>query len=374
MSACFDVVVIGAGLMGASAACQLSEHYSVALVEQEPQAGYHSSGRSAAVLLPAYGGALARALTAASKQFLESPPEGFAHFPLLSERGAIFIAGEQQRELLDRWLPESESAARALSSAEVVQRVPIVNPESIAAAVWLPEVKDIDAAALLGGYLKTFRARGGSLLLSSEVESIVRESGRWRLTLTSGEIQGTTIVNAAGAWADEVAVLAGGTRKGLVPTRRTMVVVDGPTNADVRAWPLLADAAESFYFKPDGGRLVVSPADRSAVAPHDVQADEYDIAVAIERLEAATSLRVRCVAHRWAGLRTFAPDDEPLIGFDPELPDFLWAAAFGGYGVQAAPAVGRCCQSLLRREPLPESFSKAGVDLDRLSPRRLAQS
>jgi D-arginine dehydrogenase len=372
MSACFDVVVIGAGLIGAAAACQLSEHCSVALVEQESQAGFHSSGRSAAVLLPVYGGTLARALTAASQDFLLSPPAGFAHFPLTSARGAIFVANEHQLELLNHWRPAGQSAARVLSASQVVQHVPIVNPASIAAAVWLPEVKDIDAAALLSGYLKLFRARGGSLLLNSQVQAMARETGRWRISLSSGEIRGATIVNAAGAWADEMGVLAGGARKGLVPTRRTMVVVDGPPDADVRTWPLLADVAESFYFKPEGGRLVVSPADRSVVAPHDVQADEWDIAVAIERLEAATSLRVRRVAHRWAGLRTFAPDEEPLIGFDPELPDFIWAAGFGGYGVQAAHAVGRCCQSLIRRESLPESFTAVGVDLDRLSPRRLA--
>ena len=152
-----------------------------------------------------------------------------------------------------------------------------------------------------------------------------------------------------------------------------MVLVAGPAIVDVRSWPLVAYAAYTFYFKPEGGRLAVSPADRSPVAPQDIQPDEWDIAVAIERLEAATSLRVRGVANRWAGLRTFAPDDEPLIGFDPELPDFVWAAGFGGYGVQAAHAAGGCCRALLRGEPLPEHFINAGVDLDRLSPRRLAR-
>ncbi|HEY5760238.1 MAG TPA: FAD-binding oxidoreductase [Steroidobacter sp.] len=374
MSASFDVVVIGAGLIGAAAACQLSEHYSVALVEQESQTGYHSSGRSAAVLLPAYGGPLARALTAASREFLENPTPGFAPFPLTSKRGAIFIANERQLTLLNQWQPAEQDAMQVLSAAQVVQHVPILNSAAIAAAVWVPEVKDIDAAALLSGYLKMFRARGGRLLLSSKVRRIARDAGHWRLSLASGEVLGTTIVNAGGAWADEIAELAGGARKGLVPTRRTMVMVDGPSDTDVRAWPLVADVAETFYFKPDGGRLVVSPADCSVVSPHDVQPDEWDIAVAIERLEAATSLQVRRVTHRWAGLRTFAPDDEPLIGFDPDLPNFIWAAGFGGYGVQAAHATGRCCHSLLGGEPLPEHIAAAGVDLDRLSPRRLAQS
>lgn len=373
MSACFDVVVIGAGLIGASAACQLAEHRSVALVEQESRAGYHSSGRSAAVLLSPYGGPLAQALTDVSREFLHRPPAGFTSYPLTSPRGAIFVANEQQLELLNHWRPVEQGAVQMLSGAQVAQRVPIMNPASIASAVWLPDVEDIDAAALLNGYLKMFRARGGDLLLDSQVQAIARESNCWRLSLASGEIRGTTIVNAAGAWADQIASLAGGASKSLVPTRRTMVLVDGPADIDVRGWPLVADAAESFYFKPEGGRLAVSPADRSPVAPQDVQPDEWDIAVAIERLEAATSLRVRNVASRWAGLRTFAPDEEPLIGFDPELPDFVWAAGFGGYGVQAAHAAGGCCQSLLSGEPLPENFTTAGVDLDRLSPRRLAR-
>lgn len=374
MSACFDVVVIGAGLIGASAACQLSESRSVALVEQESQAGYHSSGRSAAVLLSPYGGPLAQALTDASREFLHSPPPGFTHFPLTSPRGAIFVANEPQLDLLNRWRPAEQGVMRMLSGAEVAQRVPIMNPALIAGAVWLPDVEDIDAAALLNSYLKVFRARGGNLLLDSQVQAITRESNCWRLSLASGEIRGTTIVNAAGAWADRIGALAGGATKGLVPTRRTMVLVNGPTDIDVRSWPLVADAAESFYFKPEGGRLAVSPADSSPVAPQDVQPEEWDIAVAIERLEAATSLRVRGVASRWAGLRTFAPDEEPLIGFDPDLPDFVWAAGFGGYGVQAAHAAGGCCQSLLRGEALPENFTAAGVDLDRLSPRRLSRT
>jgi D-arginine dehydrogenase len=374
MTTCFDVAVIGAGLIGASAACHLSAHCTVALIEQESQPGYHSSGRSAAVLLPAYGGPLARALTAASSEFLAEPPEGFSHFPLLSTRDAIFLADENQLPQLNRWRSKSAAAAgeaRMLTAAEAVERVPILNAASIAAAVLLPEVKDIDAAALLQGYLKMFRAQGGTLLLDSQVTAIVRDGNLWSIATASGEVRAKTIINAAGAWVDDVGGQAGIARKGFVPTRRTMVVVDGPPNVDVRAWPLVADAAETFYFKPDGGRLVVSPADHSPVPAHDVQAEEWDVAVAIDRLESATSLRVRRVEHRWAGLRTFAPDDEPVIGFDQHAPDFLWAAGFGGFGVQAAHAAGRCCEALVRQQPLPLAFTQHGIDLERLSPRRL---
>jgi D-arginine dehydrogenase len=374
MTTCFDVAVIGAGLIGASAACHLSSHCKVVLIEQESQPGYHSSGRSAAVLLPAYGGTLARALTAASRHFLANPPNGFTHFPLTSARDAIFVADESQLSQLDRWRPKpgsTASEARMLTAAEAAHRVPILNAASIAAAVLLPEVKDIDAAALLQGYLKLFRAQDGTLLLDSQVTAIARDRGLWRITTASGEVRAKTIVNAAGAWADEIGGYAGIARKGFVPTRRTMVVVDGPPDIDVRAWPLVADAAETFYFKPDGARLVVSPADRFPVPAHDVQAEEWDVAVAIDRLESATSLRVRRVEHRWAGLRTFAPDEEPVIGFDPDAADFLWAAGFGGFGVQAAHAAGVCCEALVCEQPLSAALTQMGVDLERLSPRRL---
>lgn len=371
---CFDVAVIGAGLIGASTACHISQHRNVVLVEQEPQAGYHSSGRSAAVLIAPYGGPIARALTAVSTGFLLSPPGGFASFPLTSERGALILAGRDQLPLLDHWQVNGDSAfagVRRLSGAEAAKRVPILKGDLIAAAVVLPEVRDIDAAALLQGYLKKLRAHGGTLRTNSAVVAIKYAEGMWILETTAGALRAKVLVNAAGAWADQIASLAGVAGRGLVPTRRTMIVVDPPAGVDVRQWPLVADAAETLYFKPDGGRLAVSPADRSPVIAQDVQPEEWDVAVAVERIESATSLRVRCIEHQWAGLRTIAPDEEPVIGFDPEAPDFIWAAGFAGFGVQAAPAAGRCCSELLLHGRLQAELSELGVDAEQLSPRRL---
>lgn len=371
---CFDVAVIGAGLIGASAACHVSQHCNVVLVEQEPQAGYHSSGRSAAVLIAPYGGPIARALTAVSTGFLLSPPGSFTSFPLTSARGALILAGENQLPLLDRWQVNGDRAfagVQRLSAAEAAKWVPILKSELIAAAVMLPEVRDIDAAALLQGYLKKLRAHGGTLRTSSAVVAIMYDDGMWIVETTAGTLRAKTLVNAAGAWADQIASLAGIAGRGLVPTRRTMIVVDAPAGIDVRPWPLVADAAETFYFKPDGGRLAVSPADRSPVIAQDVQPEEWDVAVAVERIESATSLRVHRVEHRWAGLRTIAPDEEPVIGFDPEAPDFIWAAGFGGFGVQAAPAAGRCCSELLLHRQVQAELSELGVDAEQLSPRRL---
>jgi len=376
MTNCCDIAVIGAGLIGASAACHLSGKLETILIEQEPRPGYHSSGRSAAVLLPPYGGPIARALTAASIQFLSNPPNGFSQFPLTAPRGALFLASASQLTLLDHWRgPEVAppgAGTRTLSAVEASAYVPILVTEQIAAALLLPDVRDIDAAALLHGYLKMFKANGGTVLLNSKVEAISRAEGAWAIETTSGTVCAKILVNAAGAWADQIAELAGVASKGLVPTRRTMVVVDAPAGIDVRHWPLVSDVGETFYFKPDAGRLVVSPADHSPVVAQDIQPEEWDIAVAVERLEGATSLRVQRVEHRWAGLRTIAPDEEPIIGFDLDVPDFMWAAGFGGFGVQASFAAGQCCEALICSQSLPAGLAERGVDAAQLSPQRLA--
>lgn len=370
-----DVAIIGSGLIGASTAYHLGSHCDAVLIEQEVRPGYHSSGRSAAVLLPPYGGPLARALTRASIDFLSEPPSGFAECPLLTPRGALFVASHEQLDLLDHWRPAdapSSSGMRILSASESIDVLPALVPEQIAAALWLPTVRDIDAAALLQGFLRGFKERGGTTLLNARVEAIRRAQGHWLLETADGSIAAKTLINAAGAWADQVAELAGLRPQGLVPTRRTMVVVDTP-GVDLRAWPLVGDVAETFYFKPDAGRLMVSPADHTPVPPQDVQPEEWDVAMAVERLECATSLRVRRITHKWAGLRTLSPDEEPIIGFDPEAPDFVWAAGFGGFGVQTAFAAGLCCQALLYRGAVRAELEKMGVDVEQLAPRRLIE-
>ncbi len=375
MSICYDVVVVGAGLIGASMAFHASKRRRTVLLEQESSPGYHSSGRSAAVMLPPYGGPIARALTAASKQFLLNPPSDFSEYPLTKSRGALFIAGLGQAHLLNQWTVASGNGAPNISDVspeKAVQMVPILRPEGIAGAVLLHDVVDIDAAALLQGYLKAFRANEGAIHLDSKVVSIAQAAGEWIVNTRSGEFRGKVLVNAAGAWADSVAGLAGIPAKGLVPTRRTMVVFKGPDSIDVSSWPLVADAGEKFYFKPDAGRLALSPADCEVVPAGDIFPDDLDVAVGIDRFEAATTMTVRRVEHQWAGLRTFTPDGEPIVGFDPGAPNFVWAAGFGGFGVQACYGAGLCCEALLSARRLPAELSNLGLDLERLSPRRLA--
>jgi D-arginine dehydrogenase len=369
MTTSFDVAVIGGGLIGLSTAFHVSECRRTAVIEQEQRPGYHSSGRSAAILLPPYGGPAARALTAASVEFLVKPADGFAQQPLTAPRGALFIANEEQLALLDHWsAPTARQATgpKHLTAADVVRIVPILKPETISGAVFL----DIDAAALLQGYIRGFKARGGSLLLGSPAKAITRKNGRWAITTSSGEYLADTIVNAAGAWADQIAELAGTEPRGLRPARRTMIAIEAPSGSDVRPWPVVSDVSETFYFKPDAGRLLVSPADRTPVAPHDVQAEELDVALAVDRFERATTVQVGRVTHRWAGLRTMSPDEEPILGFDPVEPGFLWAAGFAGFGVQAASAAGRCGAALINQQPLTADLAECGVDLAGLSPAR----
>jgi D-arginine dehydrogenase len=376
MTSAYEVAVIGAGLIGASAAYHLAQHRSTILIEQESQPGYHSSGRSAAVLLPPYGGPLARALTRSGVDFLLRPPVSFGYPTFTAPRGALFLAGANQLSLLDRWQPQdgspSRSTRRMLTAEEALERVPILLAEQIAAALWLPEVLDIDTGALLRGFLRSYGKLGGVTQLNAQVGAIRRGQGLWTIETSAAVIHAKTLVNAAGAWADEIAELAGAARMNLVPTRRTMLLVDPPAGLDIREWPLVCDVAETLYFKPEAGRLVVSPADHAPAVAGDVQPEEWDIAVAVDRLEATTSLRVGRIAHKWAGLRTMTPDGEPIIGFDPQMEDLVWAAGFGGFGIQTAFAAGKCCQVLVCGGSLPGEFANFGVDLARLSPRRLS--
>jgi D-arginine dehydrogenase len=204
------------------------------------------------------------------------------------------------------------------------------------------------------------------------VLALSRHRGVWNIETPPEGLQAKVIVNAAGAWADQIADLAQIPRQGLTCCRRTMLTVDGPT--EFGAWPVVSDVAETFYFKPDGGRLLLSPADRTPLPPQDVQPDDLDVATAVDRFEAATTCTVKRVTHRWAGLRTLSPDEEPIVGFDLTAPDFLWAAGFAGFGVQAAFAAGRCAEALLTDSDLPAELAEHGVDLEQLSPSRLERS
>jgi D-arginine dehydrogenase len=240
----------------------------------------------------------------------------------------------------------------------------------VAAALLEPDSSDIDVSALHQGYLRLFRRRGGQLVTAAPVEALERGSGGWTAHAARERFSAPLLVNAAGAWADEVASLAGLTRVGLQPRRRTVVLVDPPAGMDISRWPFVNDAEEKFYFKPEAGSLFLSPADETPVEPGDAQPDEWDIASAVERVEAVTTLQITRLKARWAGLRTFAPDRTPVAGFSDEAAGFFWLAGQGGYGIQTAPALARAAAALILGSQLPEDLQGLNEALPALSPGR----
>jgi D-arginine dehydrogenase len=372
----YKVAVIGAGIAGASAAARIAETRSTILIERESQPGYHASGRSAAMFTETYGNAAIRALTIASRAFLSSPPSGFAETPILGARGALFVGGDAERDLVGeiheaahRLVP----SVRQVSADEVVAMVPAFRRDKVAGGVFEPDAMDIDTNGLLQGYLRQLRAHGGKILLDAEVLELSRSPGGWRIATRNGVVEAGLIVNAAGPWADEIARMAGAAPAGLTPKRRTAFLFQPPSAYDVAAWPLSIGAREDFYFKPDAGNLLVSPADETPSIATDARPEEIDIAVAADRVMAMTHFDIRHIAHRWAGLRTFAPDKTPIVGFDPDVASFLWLAGQGGYGFQTSPALAGYAADLVAGRPLAARLADLGLTADMLGPARLRQ-
>jgi len=371
----FDYIVIGAGMAGASAAYELAAFGSVLVLEQEERPGYHSTGRSAALYTETYGNRTVRALTTAGKGFYLQPPSGFAEHPLLAPRGVMLIARADQKAALDGFMAEMKSLAGRVSRLDGTTaraRVPALRADYVAEAAFDPDAMDIDVHALHGGYLRGLKARGGQVIVDAGVNALTRERGAWQVESKAGQFRGLVIVDAAGAWADEVAGLAGVKPVGLVPKRRTAILFQPPANVDVRGWPSVIDVEEQFYFRPDAGRLMASPADETPMPPCDVQPDELDIAILIDRMEKAADLPVKRVEHRWAGLRTFAKDKTPVVGYDPRVENFFWLAGQGGYGIQTAPGISRLVAALARHQPIPADLAALGVAAADLSPERFA--
>jgi D-arginine dehydrogenase len=367
-----DFVVIGAGIAGASVAAHLAERHRVVLVEREDRPGYHSTGRSAALFTEIYGNPVIRALTRASREFLFEPPRSFAAGPLTRPRGCLYIATEEQLPKLQAFaaLPDVAPATHPLSGANAHALCPILRAGYVAAALHEPDSADIDVAALHQGYLRWFRRREGRLLANAPVEALERSGTGWRVRAAGEIIDAGVVVNAAGAWADQVAMLAGVEPVGLTPCRRTAVLVDVPAGLEISGWPFVNDIAEQFYFKPEAGALFLSPADETPTEPGDVQPEEWDVAAAVERVEGATTLQVKRLKARWAGLRTFAADRSPVVGFSPRAEGFFWLAGQGGYGIQTAPALSRLAAALALQASLPDDLEHLAAEVPALSPGR----
>ncbi len=357
-----DIIVVGAGIAGASAAFELAASAKVTLLERESQPGYHSTGRSAAVFAPAYGNRVIRLLTAASEAFYEARLDGLAAGPVLRPRGALLIARPDQLPALTAMQAELRPQLPTLAwldPAEILARVPTLRPSYAAAALADETARDLDVATIHQAYLTGLRRRGGRLVVDAEVRHLSCADGIWSLDTAAGRFVAPVVVNAAGAWADQLAVLAGVAPVGLVPKRRTAFLFDPGWPVDP-AWPAVVDVDEQFYFKPESGLLLGSPADETPLPPCDVQPDELDVALAIDRIEQALTSQVRRVPHRWAGLRSFVADRTPVLG-PSERAGFHWLAGQGGYGIQTAPAMGRAAAAVITTGALPAELCALGL-------------
>lgn len=367
-----DVVVVGAGIAGASVAALLAQSLRVVVLEREAFPGMHSTGRSAALFSEIYGGPVVRALSRASRGFFYAPPPGFSEAPLVKPRGALHLASHAQTAALDAFcaLPDIAPAVRKLDARQALEVCSILRPDYVAGGALEAAAADVDVDALHQGWLRLLRSRSGALTVNAEVVGLTRVGDAWRVATTEGEISAPILINAAGAWADGVAELAGVRPAGLQPRRRTALIVDAPEGSDNEVWPMVIDIDEQFYFRPDAGALLLSPADETPTPPCDAQPDECDVAVAVERVETATTLKVRRVRRSWAGLRTFAPDRAPIVGYAPDAPGFFWLAGQGGYGIQTVPALARVAAALVMDQPIPGDIADFGVVAADLRPGR----
>lgn len=373
-----DYLIIGGGIAGASAGYWLSQHARVIVLERESMPGYHSTGRSAALYIAAYGTPQVRALTLGSRAFFDHPPAGFAEHPLLTPRGELVVdligdPDELQRQYLSAkaLVPDT----RLLDVDESMAMMPILRREKVHGGIYDPTVCDIDTDALYQGYLRGIRRNGGEIHLDSDVQKLTRDAqGLWQVRTAQQHFSAPVIINAAGAWADHIGQMAGAQKIGLQPKRRSAFVFSPPAELNIHAWPELAALDGSFYMKPDAGMFLGSPANADPVEPHDVQPEELDIATGIYHIEEATTLSIRRPARTWAGLRSFVSDGDLVCGFDPQVEGLFWIAAQGGYGIQTSPAMGQASAALVRGKPLPQVLAAFGLTEAMLSPHRLHAS
>jgi D-arginine dehydrogenase len=352
-----DFLIIGGGIAGVSAAARLSVLGSVVLLEREAALGHHASGRSAALYEPRYGAAAVVALSMAGGDELRSAG-------LLSPRGIMIVARAGDEAQFARDIAAMDLQRVTLAEARAV--VPVLNPATVAEVAMADHAWDIDTDLMLQGYARKARAKGTKIVTGADVTGIVREGAGWRVVTSQGEFTAAMVVNAGGAWADEVAMMAGVRPLGLVPMRRSMARIPAPGGHDVSRWPMIFGAGETWYAKPDAGALIVSPAEEDVMGPHDAFADDMVLAEGLARYEAMVTAPVTRMLANWAGLRTFAPDRVLVIGRDVREPAFFWLAGQGGYGFQTAPGAAQLVADLL-----DGTVSELGDDLvTALSPAR----
>lgn len=372
-----DFLVLGAGIAGLSAAAALGRHGKATVIEAEDAIGYHSSGRSATFSHFGIGNAAVRGLTAYSRRFFEEPPAGLFDVPPGRQATALFVATEPMLGVLDRLEADMACFTDAVEAVGPEQMTALFPPLRTGAGATLRGVVDksgirLDADTLLQGYARALRSRSGSIALGRRIAAIERGGGEWLLRSETGEEwRAPVLVNAAGAWADEIACMAGVRPLGIEPKRRTIIMVDPPEGADVRGWPFLKTAVDDFYILPEAGKLIASPVDEIPSEPTDARAEEYDLALAAAKVEEYTHLAVRRISHSWAGLRSFVADRVPTAGFAPDAPGFFWLAGQGGFGLQTAPAMAEIVEALVTGGSWPGGLATLGVAPENIRPERL---
>ncbi len=373
----YDFAVIGAGIAGVSAAYHLAPQAKVVILEREHVAAYHTTGRSAALHSETYGSAEIRAITVATGHFYRDPPKGFTDHPLLTPRGALIVGRAEQKDGLREAADEFARlvpSVRWRTQAECLALQPLLKPEACAGGAVHELAEDMDVAAIHAGFLRGARAAGAELRLNAEVIALDRKAGGWTIRLKDGEtIAAANIVNASGAWADVVAGMAGAKPVGLVPKRRTAFTFDAPSSLSLGEMPMVIDFDETWYIKPEVGQFLGSPADETPSVPTDAQPEEMDIAVAVDRIQQATTLQIHRIKNKWAGLRSFVADKNLVVGYDAGAAGFFWLAGQGGYGIQTGAAAGRLAASLAMGQGLPSDIHDLGVSERALSPDRFTQ-
>lgn len=377
----YDVIIIGGGIAGISLGYELADDRTVGLLEMETTLAFHTTGRSAATFLETYGGPQIRALTTGSRAFFEDPPDCFDGSPL-SPLGLMWIgtAGDTTRvhELYDEFsilVPD----VHILDPDQAVEVNPIIKREYVESALYEPDAMEMDVHALHQGFLRGFKARGGTIHTAARVVDAVRterddDRPLWTLTDSGGHrYQAPLVVNAAGSWVDVVAATVGARSIGIQPLRRSIFMVPSPIGSRSVGLPMAADIHDTFYVKPDGEQYLCSPADEVLQSPSDPKPDELEIARAMEAIDAATRIAPRHVRSSWAGLRNFAPDRVPVVGFDGAVPGIFWFAGQGGYGIQTCAAMARTAASLVRGHGVPEDLIARGLTEEALSPANTAR-
>ncbi len=366
-----DFLLIGAGIAAASTGYWLAKQGRTILLEREEVPGYHSTGRSAALFMESYGTAQVRALTMASREFLQHPPMGFCAYPLVTPRGALMVAGPGQEAQLAKHLSILRGVtpdAHVLDTRQVLDLIPVFRPEMVIGGILEPEAYDMDVHAIHQGFLSGIKYRGGQIVCNAEVTGLTRKGSVWQVRAGDQLYESPVVLNAAGAWSDVIGRMAGATPIGLQPKRRSAFIFTPPTGVETTHWPMAIGVQEDWYFKPDAGMLLGSPANADPVEPQDIQPEELDIATGIYRIEEMTTMTIRRPTRTWAGLRSFVADGDLVGGFDENAEGFFWLAAQGGYGIQTSPAMGEICAALACGQPIPARFRRWGLTAAMLSP------